>query len=55
MEAAIGREMDTGADWACDVVRYLRDTGAFGFNCGGAQVMLEVAIHIYPFTHSPHL
>ena len=46
MEAAIGNKMDMGAVWVCDVVRYLADTGACRFNCGGVQVMLEVAFYL---------
>ena len=46
MKVALGKEMDMGADGVCDAVRYSGDTGAFSFNCGGVQVMLEVAFYL---------
>ena len=46
MEGAIGEEMDMGADWVCVAVRYLGDTGALSFSCGGVQVMLEFAFYL---------
>lgn len=54
MEGATGTRIDLGADSVCDEVRYSGDTGAFNFACGGAPVMLEVAIYTL-FPHCPHL